>query len=122
MTAAARPRSATEAQLMAGLMSAVKALDGAVYHTYDARGSDKGYPDLTCILANRTVWWLEVKGPRGSLSDDQVDWLDRLGGSRAWCVWPDEQQVESARRRWPTVVHATYDDVLRWLQAEATTP
>ena len=112
---AAHPRPATEAQLMAGLLDAVGALGGRAYHTYDARGSDKGYPDVTAAFPDGRVLFLEIKGPKGVVSPAQVAWLECLGGSRAWIVWPTEEHARSGRRRWPTVPHMPYEQTLEEL-------
>jgi len=115
MTTTARPRPATEAQIMAGLIDAVAALGAKSYHTTYSVGSDRGYPDLSISFPDGRVLWLEVKGPKGVVSPAQAEWLECLGGSRAWVVWPDGDRVASGRRRWPTVVHLTYEQTLQEL-------
>ena len=112
---AARHRPATEAQLQRGLIDAVAALGGKAYHTTYSVGSDRGFPDVTAAFPDGRVLFLEVKGPRGTVSPAQIDWLECLGGSRAWVVWPTEEHARSGARRWPTVSHMPYEQTLEEL-------
>jgi len=118
MTAATRPRPATEAMLQKGLIAAVEALSARAYHTTYSVGSDRGFPDLTCALPDGRKLWFEVKGPNGRLSPAQVAWIEALnaGDTVAYVVWPDHQRMDSGGERWPSVPHRTYDEILRLLQ------
>ena len=53
-----------------------KKLGYLVYHTYDSRGSEKGFPDL--VLVSRHVIFAELKTNTGRLTDAQQDWMNKL--------------------------------------------
>ena len=40
----------------------------------------KGCPDLLCAKGGK-VWTIEVKGPKGKLTDDQVEWIGKWNGT-----------------------------------------
>lgn len=40
-------------------------------------GMATGFPDLMCLFDGRTAF-IEFKTPKGRLSDNQAEWLDRL--------------------------------------------
>lgn len=48
-----------------------------VYHTYDSRKSDKGFPDLVLVRATRIIF-AELKSPIGELEPEQIEWLSTL--------------------------------------------
>lgn len=48
-----------------------------VYHTFDARRSAAGFPDLV-LVRPPTVWFVEVKTDTGRVSPVQQSWLDVL--------------------------------------------
>lgn len=62
-----------------------------VYHTYDSRRSDAGFPDLVMVRGGRIIFaelkydkgyadWDDRKPKRrGKISDAQQEWLDALG-------------------------------------------
>ena len=119
MTALARPRPATEAPpvlteslIQKAIVSAVETLGGKAYATRYSIGSPAGFPDVTAAFPDGRVLFLEVKGPKGVVSPAQIDWLECLGGSRAWVVWPTEEHARSGARRWPTVPHLPYEQTL----------
>ena len=55
------------------------------FHMSYALGADRGYPDLTLILPWGIVW-LELKGPRSQIQDEQIAWVLDLqnAGSHAY--------------------------------------
>lgn len=60
-------------------------------HHYDSRRSNWGYPDITAVSKNRPeMFYAELKGWSGYLSDDQRLWLDDLvrAGQRCYVWWP----------------------------------
>lgn len=65
-----------------------------VYHTYDSRRSEPGFPDLI-LCRPPELLAVEVKAERGRLSHAQREWLDRLGACGVECRvvrpvdWPD---------------------------------
>ena len=49
-----------------------------VYHTYDSRRSQAGFPDLVLARADRLIF-AELKTNKGVIRAAQVTWLDTLG-------------------------------------------
>lgn len=45
--------------------------------------SSRGWPDLTCVLPNGTVLFLELKTPTGKLSRLQEHMIDKLKRNKA---------------------------------------
>lgn len=56
-------------------------MDGGKFYV---RNSLSGFPDLMGIFGNKKnhgkAWCIELKTPRGRLSDSQKNWIMRLGG------------------------------------------
>ena len=79
-TTASHPLAAamSEAELMANVRQLCRMLGLRVYHTYDSRRSDPGFPDLVIVGAERVIY-RELKSDRGRLSAEQRAWLDALG-------------------------------------------
>ena len=98
-----------EAELQNTLLETCGAARRRVFHNSDSRkqvrGAEgyelvgdilcRGYPDLT-IGEGRDVGtaWAELKGPRGRLDQEQVEWLDDLPPHRAY-VWRPEDLEEA---------------------------
>ena len=49
-----------------------------VYHTYDSRRSQAGFPDLVLARGDRLIF-AELKTDRGRIRPSQRLWLERLG-------------------------------------------
>ena len=83
----------TEAQLQALIREACRWHQLLVYHPYDSRRSEAGYPDLTIV--GKSVLFRELKSDRGRLTHVQDTWLRRLAAagldSDVWrpADWPD---------------------------------
>jgi len=77
----------TEKQLLAAVIELAGYASLFVYHTYDSRRSDPGFPDLV-LAGTRGVIFAELKTESGRLSSEQAAWRWRLlaGGSRFY-VW-----------------------------------
>jgi hypothetical protein len=74
-----------------------------VYHTYDSRRSNPGFPDLVMVRDHRLVF-AELKSEKGRESKAQTEWLDALGRStpEVWLWRPsDWPEIESVLRRSP---------------------
>lgn len=68
--------SMTEKELQEAIIKEARTLGWLVYHTFDARRSEEGFPDL--ILLHETTGRrlaLEVKTAKGRVSAAQQDWL-----------------------------------------------
>lgn len=48
-----------------------------VYHTYDSRRSEPGFPDVVAVKGPRLLF-VEFKTEKGKVTIDQKDWLDQL--------------------------------------------
>ena len=79
----------SEANLQASIIELATLYGWLVYHTHDSRRSKEGFPDLCMVRGNRLIF-AELKSARGKVSDEQKDWLDRLGctGTEAYVWWP----------------------------------
>lgn len=60
-----------------------------MYHTYDSRRSDPGYPDETMAHPQRKrVIFVEFKNEKGKVTDAQWKWLDALArAGQEVAVW-----------------------------------
>nr|PZM91078.1 MAG: VRR-NUC domain-containing protein [Thermocrispum agreste] len=78
-TTASRPLAAamSEAELLAAVRQACRTLGLLCYHTHDSRRSERGFPDLVIVGAERVIY-RELKSARGRLSAEQRAWLDAL--------------------------------------------
>lgn len=102
MTAPHYQATQTEAQWQKQIADMARTHGATViYHTYDARGSDKGYPDLTIVHPDHGTFWFEVKGPRGKLSDAQRETLRNLqyANKHAYVVYPRDFTLVDALLR-----------------------
>lgn len=81
----------TEAQMLAGIKTAARAIGFRTYHNLYAPGSDSGFPDLI-VVGFGEVRAYELKGPRGRVADRQRDWIHDLNeaGIPARIVWPED--------------------------------
>ena len=70
-------RQQTENEFMADVREACTFHKVLVYHTHRSDRSDPGYPDLT-IVGAKGVLFRELKTATGKVSEDQVEWIDRL--------------------------------------------
>jgi selenophosphate synthetase-related protein len=78
----------TEADVQRGITDLLKRLGFTVYHTRFAIGSDRGFPDVVGVRDDGKMVVVECKGPRGRLSDEQQQWLDRFAQVPG-CVFSD---------------------------------
>lgn len=71
-----------------------------VYHTFDSRRSQPGFPDLV-LVRNFELLFCELKTDQGYITREQRDWLDALGRVGAGvrrCV--DEADIAEPLRQW----------------------
>ena len=84
----------TEEQFLAAVTERAGYAGLLVYHTYDSRRSDPGFPDLV-LAGDRGVIFAELKTDHGELSNAQVAWKWKLlGGGCNWKLWRP-QHLES---------------------------
>lgn len=50
-----------------------------VFHTYDSRRSNPGWPDVVAVRRGRLVA-AELKTETGKVTAEQAEWLEALGG------------------------------------------
>ena len=48
-----------------------------VYHTFDSRKSEPGYPDL-CMIKDGVIMFVELKTDKGKVTTAQRQWIERL--------------------------------------------
>ena len=88
------PTIETEATFQAQVVELFRTCGWSSYHTYDARRSNPGYPDLTLWHPRRGIIWLELKSRTGRVSPEQQRMIDELnvaaGREVAWIVRPSD--------------------------------
>lgn len=89
-SAQSTPVYKNEKQFQAAVEQCARALGWMVYHTYDSRRCEKGYPDLTMVRDR--VLFAELKMPKGKVTPDQEAWIRSLDAARQEVyVWrPDD--------------------------------
>lgn len=80
----------TEKQWQKQVVELARTLGWTVYHTFDSRRSQPGFPDL--VLVRDRVIYVELKREQGKLTDAQAGWLDRLNraGAETYCWRPHD--------------------------------
>ncbi len=84
-------RSIPEDELQAKVVKLAKQLGYKIYHTYDSRLSEEGWPDLV-LVRKKTVIFAELKTETGKLTPSQKRWLAALmaAGQRTYCWRPSD--------------------------------
>lgn len=86
----------SEAQLQQAVVDCARHLGYRVYHTYDSRRSDAGFPDLVLVRGPHLIF-AELKSEKGRLSGFQVRWLEALEETSALTfVWKPQDWVSGA--------------------------
>lgn len=76
----------TEANFQYLIISYARSHGWRVYHTYDSRRSEPGFPDL--VLVRREVLYRELKSEKGRLTAAQKAWGESLTKAGAnYAVW-----------------------------------
>lgn len=90
----------TEKRFQAQVVDLATKRGWLIYHTYDSRRSDEGFPDLVMVRGTRLIF-AELKRASGSLAADQKRWLDALmearlaacsindDGDESWTPFPE---------------------------------
>lgn len=71
--------SLTEKQFLQLVKDAARLRGWRVYHTFDSRRSDPGFPDLV-LLRKGQLLFLELKRTKGKVRPEQQGWIDELNG------------------------------------------
>jgi VRR-NUC domain-containing protein len=92
----------TEKEWQQQIVQLARTLGYRIYHTYDSRRSQPGFPDL--VLVRDRVIYVELKRESGKLTDSQISWVESLKAAGAEIyVWrPSDLQAAGetlARRR-----------------------
>ena len=99
--AAVTPAAETEAGFQAAVIELAKLRGWLVFHNYDSRRSESGFPDL-CLVRSGRVIFAELKTARGTVRPDQREWLMTLalcGGVEVYLWRPSFwAQIEQALR------------------------
>ncbi len=87
----------SEKQFQAQVIELAELTGWLVYHTYDSRRSQAGFPDLVMIRAPRIIF-AELKSADGKIRLEQQMWLDELrkcAGVETYLWRPDDSdQIE----------------------------
>jgi VRR-NUC domain len=75
--AAAPPLDIDEAELQARVVALAKHRGWMVFHVWNSRNSQPGFPDLTLCRPPEALF-LELKTEKGRVSAEQQQWLDAL--------------------------------------------
>jgi hypothetical protein len=70
-------RPETEAGFLQAVRQLARLYNWREYHTYDARHSSKGFPDL-CLCRPPRLIFAELKSARGRVTPEQDAWLQDL--------------------------------------------
>lgn len=90
----------SEKEFMAAVIALAKRNGWKVYHTYDSRKSEAGFPDLTLVRGDRLIF-AELKTESGTASAAQLNWHDalRAAGCNVYLLrpsdWPEIEKVLS---------------------------
>ena len=80
----------SEKQFQSHLVKYARSCGWLVYHTYDSRKSEPGFPDL--VLVRDRVLFRELKSEKGRLTKAQEAWADKLIVAGAnYAVWRPSQ-------------------------------
>lgn len=95
-TAARYAATQSEKAFMQEVIAYARLCGWLVFHPFDSRHSEAGYPDLT--LVRERVVFAETKTERGQLSAAQGTWRDRLIAAEAeWYLWRPSDWPRIAR-------------------------
>jgi len=77
----------SEADLQAAIVDLARLHRWRVFHVFDARRSERGFPDL-CLVRPPRLLFAELKRLGRDPTSAQQDWLDALAAAGAEChVW-----------------------------------
>lgn len=96
------PTALTEKQFQQQVVDLARLFGYFVYHTYDSRRSEAGYPDLTLLRGQRLIF-AELKTEKGRIRPTQQVWLDALkaAGQEAYLWRPSMFETIVATLRKP---------------------
>lgn len=77
LTSAMADSGMSEKELQGACLEALSWQGWFVYHTYDSRRSQRGFPDVVAVKGSRLLF-VEFKSEKGKVRPEQVEWLDAL--------------------------------------------
>ena len=84
-----------EKQVQSAILDIARLLGWRVYHTFDSRKSEAGFPDL--VLVRDRVIYAEIKRAGERPRPAQIDWLNALSRAGAEVyVWTEDDYDEIA--------------------------
>jgi hypothetical protein len=94
-------RTMSESVWQAHVIKAARLFGWMIYHTYDSRRNQAGFPDLVLVRPPR-VLFVELKSQGGRIRDEQIEWLTALEASTSvetylWRPSAREQMLEVLR-------------------------
>lgn len=95
-----------EKQLMQNVIDMARLLGYLVYHTFDSRRSEPGFPDIIAVGYDRLLA-IECKREKEKPTPAQQNWLDELAyvpGVECYVIRPSDWlsgEVERILRGWP---------------------
>lgn len=87
----------SEKEFQAAVVQAFRLHGWKVFHPYDSRRSEPGFPDLTMLTPRGRVVFAELKSDKGRVTDAQEEWLDWVNaGTVEGYLWrpADWPQIE----------------------------
>lgn len=86
-----------EKQIQSVIIDIARLLHWRVYHTFDSRKSEAGFPDLVLVRDGDRVIYVEVKRSGQRPRPAQVEWLTALASAGAEVyVWTEADYDEAA--------------------------
>ena len=99
--AAAAEVRISEKEFQAQVVELAETFGWLVYHTYDSRRSQRGFPDLTMVRRDRVVF-AELKSDTGQPTIEQRLWMGALsetGRVECYCWRPGDWDAVEATLR-----------------------
>ena len=84
--------SMTETQVFEEIRRTANDHGWRIYHTYNSRRSEAGFPDVVLVRGGQLLMW-ELKKASGRVTTQQQQWIDDLAacpGVDARAVWPSD--------------------------------
>ena len=100
----ARRKQTPEGAVLSQVRDFLRLHGWKVVRIHQSLGSEKGIPDLCAIREGQTCW-IDVKAPKGRLSEHQEAWLQDLEDHGGWyIVARSVEDVEHLAERLPSAV------------------